>query len=332
MTAKAKKRPAKTAKRATVKRANGSTAKLAKSAPALLDVERARAILEECRDVEQILEIRDAAKLAAEYQRIRGASVGSVNDALELALRAQRKFGGFLLEHGPKRGNPQLSKTPTIGLDELGVTPEESSRCKKLAKAPEEVFEDYVNSVRAKGEKLTTSGALAAVSDAKEYNSDEWGTPPEYVALVREVLGEIDLDPASNEHAQSVVLAQRYFVKGDDGLAQEWAGRVFLNPPYSQPLVAQFTGKLVAEFEADRVEAAICLVNNSTDTEWGQALLVRCTAVCFPNGRLAFLDPEGKPQKGGKWGQAFFYFGPDSNAFEVTFGDVGAVLRPTSVL
>lgn len=57
-------------------------------------------------------------------------------------------------------------------------------------------------------------------------------TPAEYIAAVREVLGEIDLDPASSALAQETVRAIEHFTVDDDGLAQEWHGRVFLNPPY----------------------------------------------------------------------------------------------------
>ena len=46
----------------------------------------------------------------------------------------------------------------------------------------------------------------------------EWNTPPEILEVAREVLGEFDLDPASNPTAQKVVRARRYFTKEDDGL------------------------------------------------------------------------------------------------------------------
>lgn len=304
-------------------------AKSAASLPALFDVERARELLEQARDVREILEIRDAAKLGAEYQRIRGASVGSVNDAIEIALRAQRKFGVFLVEEGPKQGRPKKDPSADhFSLADLGVSKKESARCRKLAAAPEEIFEDHIVSVCAKGERLTMSGVIAATSAAKDYDGDQWGTPPEYIALEREVLGTIDLDPASNEHAQTVVLATTYYTQADDGLEQDWAGTVHLNPPYSHPLVERFTAKLLESYEAGAVTAAICLVNNATDTEWCQQLLVRCAAVCLANGRIGFLDGAGKAVKGTRQGQAFFYLGPDVGAFEAVFGDVGAVLKP----
>lgn len=57
-----------------------------------------------------------------------------------------------------------------------------------------------------------------------------WFTPPETIGLVRAVLGEIDLDPATNLTAQAWIQAKDYFTKEQDGLSSDWGGRVWLNP------------------------------------------------------------------------------------------------------
>jgi ParB family chromosome partitioning protein len=61
-----------------------------------------------------------------------------------------------------------------------------------------------------------------------------------YIALARDVLGGIDLDPATHEDAQGTIQAAKYFTKEHDGLKQEWHGSVWLNPPYAPPLMGQF--------------------------------------------------------------------------------------------
>ena len=154
---------------------------------------------------------------------------------------------------------------------------------------------------------------------------NEWFTPPEFLELARTVLGVIDLDPASSDKAQEVVQAEQYFAKADDGLAKQWHGRVWLNPPYAQPFIAQFVAKLVAEIEAGRTTAAILLTHNYTDTAWFHAAAARAAAICFTRGRVKFYEPDGAiaaPTQG----QAFFYFGQNVSAFAAAFDGVGFVI------
>jgi hypothetical protein len=56
-------------------------------------------------------------------------------------------------------------------------------------------------------------------------------TPDYIVEPARQVLGQIDLDPASCREANKVVRATSYFAPPHDGLLKDWDGRVFLNPP-----------------------------------------------------------------------------------------------------
>jgi len=62
--------------------------------------------------------------------------------------------------------------------------------------------------------------------------SDECYTPR---ALFDLLDIEFDLDPASCPPELSAVPARRMFTVEDDGLSLPWEGRVWLNPPYSNP-------------------------------------------------------------------------------------------------
>jgi hypothetical protein len=168
---------------------------------------------------------------------------------------------------------------------------------------------------------------VTRVSESATYDSDSWSTPDDIIAAAREVLGEIDLDPATNPKAQSRIRATRHYTKEDDGLlvSNLWDGRVWLNPPYRRGLVGLFVDRLVGEFDARNVTHAILLVNNCTDTKWCQGLLRRFPA-CFTEGRVGFLY-DGEPKEGTRQGQVLFYLGPDEQRFRRIFQRFGVVVE-----
>lgn len=145
---------------------------------------------------------------------------------------------------------------------------------------------------------------------------DSWGTPPEWIELARKTMGEIDLDVASNAEAQKVVKAKEFYTKEDNALTKPWKGRIWKNPPYSQPLVTLFAEKLVDAIDAGDVTQACVLVNNATDTKFLQLMLSRCSAALFPRGRIPFLIPgSGEALTGTRQGQVFLYFGKNTDRF-----------------
>lgn len=151
----------------------------------------------------------------------------------------------------------------------------------------------------------------------------EWYTPPEYIDVVKAVLGGIDLDPASSAEAQKFVKAKRYFTVEDDGLSKPWKGRIWLNPPYGSGVIDKFTDKLVVHYEAKDVSSAILLTNNATETEWYARAAKAASAVCFPFGRISYLDASGQPENTPLQGQSLLYLGDDSAKFCETFKNIG---------
>lgn len=61
--------------------------------------------------------------------------------------------------------------------------------------------------------------------------SAEHYTPVEFVEAAREVLGEIDVDPASCASANTLVRAREFYDLERNGFLRPWHGRVFVNPP-----------------------------------------------------------------------------------------------------
>jgi len=186
-------------------------------------------------------------------------------------------------------------------------------------------------------EELLGAAYRAAMLEARDdvrgtlgSGMNEWQTPEKYMPLVREVLGGIDLDPASSDDAQRIVQATRYYTRKDDGLKQEWLGRIWLNPPYAQPLMTHFVEKLVAELNAQRAIAAIMLTHNYTDSNWFQDAVPFTTALCFPRDRVKFVR-EGDPEPANPTqGQTFWYFGKELDKFTSVFEQLGLVCVPVA--
>lgn len=162
---------------------------------------------------------------------------------------------------------------------------------------------------------------------ANNSGENEWYTPTEFTASAREVMGGIDLDPASCETANANVQAAQFYTASDNGLEQPWSGRVWMNPPYAQPLIAEFCGALIKHVAAQTVTQACVLVNNGTETAWGQQLIANASAVCFPKSRIRFIDKEGNPSGAPLQGQMICYFGASADEFSWEFSKFGAVLR-----
>ena len=68
-----------------------------------------------------------------------------------------------------------------------------------------------------------------SVQDRTRDSRDDWPTPQWLVDKLAAEFGPFDLDPAASPDNAK---APRFCTEADDGLAQPWKGRVFLNPPY----------------------------------------------------------------------------------------------------
>lgn len=159
---------------------------------------------------------------------------------------------------------------------------------------------------------------------AHNSGNNEWYTPAEYVEAARTVLGDIDLDPASCETANSVVKAAKFYSVDDDGLTKTWKGRVWMNPPYAQPAIGLFATKLAESVKSGKVPAAIVLVNNASDTQWFATLTRVSSALCLVTRRVRFWSPE-KGSAAPLQGQAIFYMGSDVDNFKAEFSAFGPV-------
>jgi phage N-6-adenine-methyltransferase len=331
--------------------------------PVSVLVSRGIAAIEQAGSFDEVRAIRDQAEALRAYSRSIGAALDAVNAAAELRIRAVRKMGEALRDaEKAKGGGDRRSDHPSAStrgeksaptLAEIGITYDQSSRYQQMAAIPKATFETAIEAHKAADEPLSAAAvvrvaetldalpepvrldvlangpaeviAVAHNHRAQGTGENEWYTPPEHIAAARAVLGVIDLDPASSALANGTVQALQFYDMESDGLAQEWRGKVWMNPPYAQPWIMRFCEKLTEEAAAGRVTEAIALTHNYTDTAWFHRLAGHADAVCFTRGRIGFLDPNGK-RAAPTQGQAFSYIGPNVVAFVEHFNKFGLVM------
>lgn len=166
---------------------------------------------------------------------------------------------------------------------------------------------------------------------AQNSGENEWYTPPEFIEAARAVMGGIDCDPASSAIANKTVKAEKFYTAEEDGLDKEWGPRVWMNPPYAQPLIAEFSEGIASRFESGEIQQACVLVNNATDTGWFQRMMLAGNAVVFIRTRVRFLDPDGNPSGAPLQGQCVIYFGENKEEFYNEFSRFGIVLKHANV-
>lgn len=223
--------------------------------------------------------------------------------------------------------------------EETGAVPNGTSQDENANNAKEEVPASVPNGTptikTAKPEwfqkpieviETQAQAAPKVVRGTQGTGENEWYTPQEYLDLARSVMGEIDLDPASSAKANAIVKANKFFDEATNGLEQNWFGNVWLNPPYAQPAIAHFADKMVQQWQDERIDAAIMLTHNYTDTTWFQTLAHAAQAICFTRGRIKFYSPEGEVAAPTQ-GQAFFYFGKQVDRFCEYFAGTGFVVE-----
>ncbi len=147
----------------------------------LVRLQAAQQALETASTLDEVLQARDAAEAVRAYARSAQLSLGEMNAAAELRLRAERKAGQLLLEvrdaprsvsqeaersrlfrrrHGLAGDHPR--KLPAGTLRRLGVDPKASSAWQAIAQLAEVDFERRISDIKFAGEELHTAPFVRA--------------------------------------------------------------------------------------------------------------------------------------------------------------------------
>lgn len=246
----------------------------------------------------------------------------------EITIRRYRESIFDIVDDTP-RIVTRNGTTYEMNVGNIGIRPEPT--------APALPFEPDYSDFYGDGEPAlwqqpTPPQPLASHQLINASTNNEWYTPRPFLDAAHEVMGGIDLDPASNAMANEAVRAERYYTIHDDGFAQIWGTpdapvRVWMNPPYGthegESNQARWSRRLIEEYRAGNVTEAIMLVNAVTGNGWFAPL--KDFPICFPDGRIRFYNADteaGQPTHG----NALVYFGPNVARFVKVFSQFGAVM------
>lgn len=308
------------------------------SLPQRLDM--ARKALAAARDDFARLKVRDFGRALQEAAVILNHKEIAIH-AAELVQDAERAIAKAN-PHNP--GGMGTSGKPSCVIHNNATqakTAVSDNKLRQIRRAHQQSDEDYE---QAKAEHQESGKPITrkALIDRRHHVTQntgrvEWYTPPHIISAARKTMGGIDLDPATTVEAnERLVRAEHILTAEDDALSPgtlwmpEWGtyeGRVWLNPPYRQPDVKEFSERLLEEIEAQTVVQAVWLSNNATETDWGQRLLRHAKAVCFPARRIRFLDQNFQPVNSPTQGQMLVGLGPrlDRKRFQNAFSSIGVI-------
>lgn len=116
-----------------------------------------------------------------------------------------------------------------------------------------------------------------------KHDSVEWATPVKFFAeLDAEFHFTLDV-AATPDNAK----CERFFTREVDGLAQEWTGTVWCNPPYGRD-VQHWIKKA---YDSSVLGATVvCLIPSRTDTRWWHEFIEPYAEKRLLKGRLKFND------------------------------------------
>jgi len=174
-------------------------------------------------------------------------------------------------------------------------------------------------------------------------------TPDEIINPTINVLGKIDLDPASSLIANERINAKKIFTIKDNGLEKEWYGKVWMNHPFSKcekkckknnctkkkckkrgycikvdlPSNKDWINKLIDSYVNGKVIEAICITYASTSETWFKPL--HSYVQCYPYKRVNFMLPNGEKQSGVTKGSVITYLGYNVKRFADNFRKIGSI-------
>lgn len=112
---------------------------------------------------------------------------------------------------------------------------------------------------------------------------DEWETPPGFFERIDKEFG-FTLDVCATKLNAK---CHHFFSVKEDGLAQPWIGRCWMNPPYGRAISRWMQKAYESRMAAELV---VCLIPARTDTRWWHDYVMLSSEIRLVRGRLRFLE------------------------------------------
>lgn len=138
----------------------------------------------------------------------------------------------------------------------------------------------------------------------KGHTNDDFMTP-QYIFEQLNMMFNFTADVAATKENKKCEL---FYSKEENALENNWYGRCFCNPPFSQK--AEFIKKAFAEVMLGNCSICVMILPlNSMDTKAWHTYIEGKFHYEILKGRIAFIDPETKePKKGNNSGTVIVYF------------------------
>lgn len=148
----------------------------------------------------------------------------------------------------------------------------------------------------------------------------EWYTPPKIINC----LGNFDLDPCTSDFAHTLNhSATHFFTKENDGLTKDWFGRVWLNPPYKQPLITDFIIRM-----ADHNNGIALLYSRCDNKLFQQIIFPSADSLYFLSNRIRFIDCNGNIGNSPGCGSVLISWGEANTMAVQNSGLQGTMFKP----
>lgn len=256
---------------------------------------------------------------ARELQDLDAHERWNLEDALGEVQHALRAFNDAELRRWVEEGKTQTEIAGMVGRDQSVI----SRRCIRLGLQPlsnrgrPRNMQVHISPDHPAAEPEPIDAEVVEDADSDpmsvHYSSDrdDWETPQDLFDELDSEFG-FELDVCALEASAK---CERFFTPAEDGLAQEWTGTCWMNPPYGE-IIVEWVHK--ARRSAEAGATVVCLVPARVDTAWWWE---NCLAgeIRFLRGRLRF----GGGESGAPFPSAVVVFHPGLRGGGVKWWDRG---------